>query len=103
MKAYENKNQSLELEIDNSKLKHKTAEEDFNKLLFQLSKDIETMCSKHEEEKESMKEAHKCQLGARNLDHQEEMRKIRSKNERDLALLTIKNREEIISLQLSKE
>ena len=36
-------------------VKHKSDEESFNKLLSKLSSDIETMCAKHQDEKEALR------------------------------------------------
>ena len=36
-------------------MKQKSDEESFNKLLSKLSSDIETMCVKHQDEKEALK------------------------------------------------
>merc|ERR1719318_2453430 len=95
--------QSLQVEMENSKQKHKLAEEDFNKLLTQLGKDIETMCRKHDEEKDTMKEANRCQIEAKRLEFQEEMRKRKIKNENDAALLREKHQVELIRKEKSNE
>jgi hypothetical protein len=71
VEAWKSLHQSLQVEMENSKQKHKFAEEDFNRLLLQLGKDIETMCRKHEEEKDTMKEANRCQIEAQRLEFQE--------------------------------
>eukprot|EP00092_Neocalanus_flemingeri_P035374 GFUD01038487.1.p1 GENE.GFUD01038487.1~~GFUD01038487.1.p1 ORF type:complete len:1060 (+),score=292.99 GFUD01038487.1:172-3180(+) len=101
IEACQSRNHSLQLEMENSKQKHKVAEEDFNKLLLQLGRDIENMCRKHEEEKSSMKEANRCQLETQKFDQQEKMRKREIRNERDLALLKENHLEDIHNLERS--
>merc|ERR1719318_729007 len=95
--------QSLQVEMENSKQKHKLAEEDFTKLLTQLGKDIETMCRKHDEEKDTMKEANRCQIEAKRLEFQEEMRKRKLKNENDTALLRERHQVELMRKEKSNE
>merc|ERR1719318_368487 len=95
--------QSLQVEMENSKQKYKLAEEDFNKLLTQLGKDIETMCRKHDEEKDTMKEANRCQIEAQSLEFQEEMRKRKLKNENDAALLRERHQVELMRKEKSNE
>merc|ERR1719470_211008 len=101
--VWKSRYQSLQVEVENSKQKHKLAEEDFNKLLTQLGKDIETMCRKHDEEKDTMKEANRCQIEAQRLEFQEEMRKRKLKNENDAALLRERHQVELIRKEKSNE
>merc|ERR1719318_1764149 len=101
--VWKSRYQSLQVEVENSKQKHKLAEEDFNKLLTQLGKDIETMCRKHDEEKDTMKEANRCQIEAQRLEFQEEMRKRKLKNENDAALLRERHKVELMRKEKSNE
>jgi len=69
--------------------------------MLQLGRDIETMCRKHEEDKDSMKEANRCQIEAQRLDLQEEMRKRKKKNEKEVAVLEEKHRVDIWKFESS--
>ena len=95
------KYEASQAEMESSEQKHKLAEDHFNTLMLQLGRDIETMCRKHEEDKDSMKEANRCQIEAQRLDLQEEMRKRKKKNEKEVAVLEEKHRVDIWKLESS--
>ena len=95
LKLWKSNYESLKLEMEKCKKGHQVAEEDFNKLLSNLGKDIETMCRKHEEDRSSLIEANRCKLEAQRLDFHEEKRKKTEAHEKEIALLKERHRCEL--------
>jgi len=87
LQSWKRNYESLHLEMEQCKKTHKVSEEEFNKLLTNLGKDIETMCRKHEEDRSSLTEANRCKLEAQRLDFHEEKRKMKEAHEREIAQL----------------
>ena len=88
----------IKLEMELCKKGHQVAEEDFNKLLSNLGKDIETMCRKHEEDCSSLIEANRCKLEGQRLDFHEEKRK-KEAHEKEIVHLTERHRSELNKIE----
>ena len=89
----------IKLEMELCKKGHQVAEEDFNKLLSNLGKDIETMCRKHEEDCSSLIEANRCKLEGQRLDFHEEKRKKKEAHEKEIVHLTERHRSELNKIE----
>ena len=86
LQRWKSKYENLQIEMEICKEGHKVEEKEFNERLANLGKDIETMCKKHEEDRDSIKEANHCKLEAQRLEFQEKLRKMKEGYERTIAL-----------------
>ena len=73
--------------ISSFEVKQKSDEESFTKLLSQLSSDIETMCAKHQDEKEALRQAQESSMESLRLESRDKLTKLETDHQDEISQL----------------